>query len=231
MPDDILALWPLAPASETGWLAALAQDDGLTGCEAPGRPDAAWVLGGMYERGATAGDSVNDSQSRDEHPGPGWERLRWAELAARIGDPVVPQGLYPCFRCFPSTKGAGIRPGSIEWPAEGSLDRPTWDQLIRFLTKHSPQEADTPCLAYYNPLIVQDFENRHVRSGRLGDAQALFDNPDILYTPSNLWAADRSWVLYTDYDLWGTKVCGPRPLIAALLADSEIEAVRLPWAG
>ncbi|MCX4546598.1 hypothetical protein [Streptomyces sp. NBC_01565] len=229
MPDDILALWPLAPASETDWLAGIAQDDGLTGYEAPGRPDAAWVLGGMYERGGTAGDSVNTSQSRDEHPGPGWERLRWAELAARIGDPIVPQGLYPCFRCFPSAKGAGIRPGSIEWPAEGSLDRPTWDQLIRFLTVHSAQGADTPCLAYYNPLITQDFENRHVRSGRLGDAHALFDNPDILYTPSNLWAADRSWVVFTDYDLWGTKVCGARPLVEALLADTELEAVRLPW--
>ncbi|MFB7168995.1 hypothetical protein [Streptomyces sp. NPDC056242] len=41
MPDDLLALWPLAPASETDWLAELAQDDGLTGYEAPRRPDAA----------------------------------------------------------------------------------------------------------------------------------------------------------------------------------------------
>ncbi|MFF1401421.1 hypothetical protein ACFVZD_48100 [Streptomyces sp. NPDC058287] len=229
MPDDILALWPLAPACETDWLAELAQDDGLTGYEAPRRPDAAWVLGGMYERGKTADDSINDTQSRDEHPGPGWERLRWAQLAARIGDPVVPQGLYPGFRCFPSAKEAGVQRGSVEWPAEGSLDRPTWDQLIQFLTAHSLQGADTACLAYYNPIIARDFETGHVRSGRLGDARALFDNPDVLYTPSNLWAADRSWVVCTDYDLWGTKVCGPRPLVEALLADLTIEAIRLPW--
>ncbi|MFE0173212.1 hypothetical protein ACFWZ2_12900 [Streptomyces sp. NPDC059002] len=229
MPDDILALWPLAPASETDWLADLTQGDGLTGFVAPARPDAAWVLGGMYERGPAAGDSVNDGQGRDEHPGPGWERLRWSELAARIGDPVVPQGMYPCFRCFPSSEEAGIPRDSIEWPAEGSLDRPTWDQLIRFLAAHSAQGADTPCLAYYNPILTQDFEKKHVRSGRLGDAHSLFDDPDILYTPSNLWATDRSWVVCTDYDLWGTKVCGPRPLIEALLTDLEIEAVRLPW--
>ncbi|MFE2825137.1 hypothetical protein [Streptomyces sp. NPDC059271] len=229
MSDDVLALWPLAPASETGWLAELAQGDGLTGYEVPGRPDAAWVLGGMYERGTSARDSVNDSRSRSEHPGPGWERLRWAQLADRVGDPVVPRGLYPCFRCFPSMKGADIRPDSMEWPAEGSLDRPTWDQLIRLLTEHSVQGADTACLAYYNPLVVQDFEKGHVRRGRLGDAPSLFDNPDVLYTPSNLWATDRSWVVCTDYDLWGTKVCGSRPLIEALLGDSEIEAIRLPW--
>ncbi|MCD0484805.1 hypothetical protein LO771_21010 [Streptacidiphilus sp. ASG 303] len=229
MPDDILTRWPLVPASETDWLAGIADDDGLTGYEAPGRPDAAWVLGGMYERGGTAGESVNHAQGRSEHPGPGWERLRWAELAARTGDPVVPQGLYPCYRCFPSSKAADIRPGSIEWPAEGSLDRPTWDQLMRFLAAHSPQGADTPCLAYYNPIIALDFEKGQVRSGRLGDTQSLFDNPDILCTPSNLWPADRSWVICTDYDLWGTKVCGSHLLIEALLADPEIEAVRLPW--
>lgn len=229
MPDDVLALWPRASASETDWLAGLTQDDGVTGYEAPGLPDAAWVLGGMYERGGSAGESVNTSQSRSEHPGPGWERLRWAELAARIGDPVVPQDSYPCFRSFPSAKEAGMCSGTIEWPAEGSLDRPTWDALVRFLTAHSTDGADTACLAYYNPIIAGDFEIGHVRSGRLGNARALFDNPDILYTPSNLWAADRSWVVCTDYDLWGTKVCGTRPLVETLLADPDIEAVRLPW--
>ncbi|MFD6491749.1 hypothetical protein ACFV99_32840 [Streptomyces sp. NPDC059944] len=229
MPDDILARWPLAPASETDWLTELTRDDGLTGYEAPGRPDAAWVLGAMYERGSFASNSVNDSQSRDEHPGLGWERLRWTDLADRIGDPIVPQGLYPCFRCFPSTNTADIGPGTIEWPAEGSLDRPTWDQLIRFLTAHSLDGADTACLAYYSPLITGDFEKGHVRSGRLGDARPLFDNPDILQTPSNLWVTDRSWVICTDYDLWGTKVCGPHSLVEALLGDLEIEAIRLPW--
>ncbi|WP_237296581.1 hypothetical protein [Streptomyces sp. 3211] len=71
----------------------------------------------------------------------------------------------------------------------------------------------------------------HVRAGRLTDAKALYDHPEEeFWTPSNLWAHDRSWVLCTDYDLWATKVAGPAPLVEALLNDSEIEAVRLPWA-
>ncbi|WP_030294921.1 hypothetical protein [Streptomyces katrae] len=44
------------------------------------------------------------------------------------------------------------------------------------------------------------------------------------------WAHDRSWVLCTDHDMWATKLAGPAPLVEALLADPEIEAVRLPWA-
>ncbi|MEV7558449.1 hypothetical protein [Streptomyces sp. NPDC089795] len=58
--------------------------------------------------------------------------------------------------------------------------------MIRFLTEHSPQGAGTPCLTYYNPIIVQNFEIGHVRSGRLRGTQVLFGNPEILYTPSNL---------------------------------------------
>jgi hypothetical protein len=37
-------------------------------------------------------------------------------------------------------------------------------------------------------------------------------------------------MICTGYDLWATKVAGPGPLVDALLADIEIEAVRLPWA-
>ncbi|MER6350137.1 hypothetical protein ACWC10_04975 [Streptomyces sp. NPDC001595] len=66
--------------------------------------------------------------------------------------------------------------------------------------------------------------------GRLGDAGLLYDDPDVAISPSNLRAEDRSWVLCTDYGLWATKVAGPPTLVEAPLRDSEIEAVRLPWA-
>lgn len=70
-----------------------------------------------------------------------------------------------------------------------------------------------------------------LRAGRLADAKALYDHPnEEWWSPSNLWAHDRSWVLCTDYDLWATKLAGPAPLVEALLDDPEIEAVRLPWA-
>ncbi|MGV9340671.1 hypothetical protein [Streptomyces sp. NPDC003688] len=65
---------------------------------------------------------------------------------------------------------------------------------------------------------------------RIGDTEILYDHSEEDFSPSNLWADDHSWVLCTDYDLWATKVAGPPALIDALLNDSEIEAVRLPWA-
>ncbi|MFJ4777670.1 hypothetical protein [Streptomyces sp. NPDC088762] len=256
------ALWPVVPSSETDWLTELC-GDGTTGFEPPRRPDAAWVLNAMYEHtggivgishhearqaalaaGALRPDRLGDIDlelgtatggglGRAEHPGPQYRRLRWAELSARCGDPMVPEGKYPSLHCFPSAKSADSRPIGIRPPTEGSLDRPTWDRLVDLLIAHGSSGPDTRCLAYYNPLMLRDvdFDNLHVRAGRLGDAHALYENPEADFSPSNLWAEDRSWIVYTDYDLWATKVAGPEHLVEALLRDPVIEAVRLPWTG
>nr|WSW57576.1 hypothetical protein OG513_02770 [Streptomyces sp. NBC_00998] len=259
--NPLSGLWPLVPSDATDWLLELC-GDGVTGFMPPAMPDSAWVLNAMYEheqgpaevsyheyRQARLADgsirpvgfagidlevgvATGGGLGRAEHPGRGWRRLRWAELAHRTGDPVVPDGLLPSYRCFPSAKRKGSWPLGIVPPTEGSLDRDTWNRLIAVLTEHGPAGPDTSCLAYYNPLMLAavDFDDLRVQAGRLGDAGILYDNPQAGFSPSNLWAQDRSWVLCTDYDLWATKVAGPPALIEALLNDPEIEAVRLPWA-
>ncbi|MFI8279598.1 hypothetical protein ACIGBH_32815 [Streptomyces sp. NPDC085929] len=259
--NPLSGLWPLVPSDATDWLLELC-GDGVTGFMPPAMPDSAWVLNAMYEheqgpaevsyheyRQARLADgsiqpvgfagidlevgvATGGGLGRAEHPGRGWRRLRWAELARRTGDPVVPDGLLPSHRCFPSAQREGSWPLGIVPPTEGSLDRDTWNRLIAVLTEHGPAGPDTSCLAYYNPLMLAavDFDDLRVQAGRLGDAGILYDNPEAGFSPSNLWAQDRSWVLCTDYDLWATKVAGPPALIEALLNDPEIEAVRLPWA-
>ncbi|MFW6639308.1 hypothetical protein ACOALZ_04630 [Nocardiopsis algeriensis] len=178
------------------------------------------------------GTVIGGGLGRAEHPGPGWRRLRWEELARRVGDPPVPEGLLPSYRCFPSAKRQGSWPLGIVPPTEGSLDRQSWKRLIEILDQCSPAGADTRCLSYHSPLTLRtaDYGSLHVRAGRLGDAEILYDFPEADFSPSNLWAEDCSWVVCTDYDLWATKVAGPAALIEALLSDTEIEAVRLPWA-
>lgn len=259
---SLSARWPVAPSSATDWLRELAGDgltgfmppsspDAAWALNAMYEHDQAptdisyddvhrtaiadgsvppEIVGGLDMN--TVGSVIGGGRGRAEHPGPGWKRLRWADLAQRSGDPVVPDGLLPCYCCFPSVPVNGSWPISIAPPTEGSMDRETWNYLIGLLRAHSPAGADTRCLAYYSPLMLgaTDFENLHVRAGRLGDAEILYDNPEVDFSPSNLWTEDHSWIICTDYDLWATKVAGPASLIDVLLKDSEIEAVRLPWA-
>ncbi|MFF7994659.1 hypothetical protein ACFZDG_33395 [Kitasatospora xanthocidica] len=261
-PDPLRGRWPLAPSAEADWLTELCEDGstgfmppGLPDAvwvlnamyeHEQGPRDVSYeeyhqarLADGNRERRVLGGVDIDavgvvtgGDLGRAEHPGPGWRRLRWAELAERTGDPVVPEGMLPCYRCLPSARKDGSWPLGIVPPTEGSLDRETWNRLVTVLTAYSPAGPDTRCFAYYNPLMLgtYDFENLHVRAGRLGDAALLYDTDDADFSPSNLWAADRSWVLCTDYDLWATKVAGPPALIEALLADPELEALRLAWA-
>lgn len=89
--------------------------------------------------------------------------------------------------------------------------------------------ADTACVAYFGPAVSGEFDSGVTVAGPLGSAVELYDHPSGVGSPSNLWAADRSWITWSDWDLCGTKVAGPTGLIEALIAAPELEAVRLAW--
>lgn len=194
---------------------------GLTGQAADPSGDVRELLEGAIVTGTALG--------RSGRPGPGWRRLTWRELARGFGEPVVPEGELPGNRCLRQGHPAGSWSAAIQPPAEGCLDRESWHRLAGVLLRHCAEGADTRCLAYYCPLVTGDWDDETVVAGRLGDAAALYDHPAMPSCPSNLWPEDRSWVVYCDWDLWGTKVVGPTALIEALLADPELEALRLPW--
>jgi hypothetical protein len=250
--------WREVGLGAADWLAELRPGGDWTGHDPGARPDAVWILHAMYEwesgptrtthhelrRALLDADLVEPELvgginlddwgvvdtggvlGRSQHPGPGWRRLRWAELAARTGEPVVAGGTRPSFRSLPGAHPDGSWPASIEPPAEGSLDREGWLRLADLLLAWSG--ADMPCFAYVAGGAAPD-QRGHVLAGPLGEAGALYDDDRGSGSPANLWPADRSWVTWSDWDLWGTKVAGPSGLVAAVLADPELEALRLPW--
>lgn len=255
---DIEDAWARVPGDAARWLRELDPGHRHSGFEPPRRPDAAWLLHAMYvwEEGlvTTTHDDVHQSMTaagltaqsdvgdllegaivtgvdlgRSGDPGEGWRRLRWRELARGFGEPVVPDGALPGTRCLRQGHPAGSWSAAVRPPAEGCLDRESWYRLIGVLLRHSPSGAGTRCLAYYCPLVTADWDDDTVLAGRLGDAAALYDHPDLGSCPSNLWPEDRSWVVYCDWDLWGTKIVGPTALVEAVLTDPALEAVRLPW--
>lgn len=217
------------------------------GFEPEGWDDRTWILHAMYEipelpAGYTHDDSYRAELAAGERepsivgdanldeigivrggalgfrpkPKPPWQRLRWTELTERIddiGDRTVP----PSFRWFPYASW----PASIEPPCEGSLDEVSLALLVRYLEVASPPGD---CLAYYTAAGAGLRDEWHVvvrgPVRRLDELVA-----EVGFTPNNVWAVDRSWFVYTDADLWGTRVSGRADLIAALREATHLETI------
>lgn len=234
-----------ADLCELDWL--VAQDsDGFLGYAPLGWPAETWVLHTMWEDPTAADPRTVEERWREEYPGergigvlayesapfnvfppPEWRRLRWRELADRLGEPLTggivdDYPIPPCFRWF------SIRswPESIWNPSEGTIDATAGERLIELLADHSADGFETTCFCFYDILTSPDLMERLVLTGPL---HAVFDaarhsetgNP----TPANIWPADRSWLLWTNYDLWGTRLIGSPEIVAGVEADPELETV------
>jgi hypothetical protein len=81
--------------------------------------------------------------------------------------------------------------------------------------RHSVDGPSIDCVAFYASLPAADFDTLHVWRGPLSAVPELLEERGGPYSssPTNLWPADRSWFIWTDYDLAGTKVSGSKPLV------------------
>jgi len=228
-----------------------------TGYELAGWDASVWILHAMYEHPEIPGGLSHDDVDRMERsaglgeplpqtdvgriieemtegstligspggasafPGEGWERLWWRELAQRLGMDLFRKRRFPCFRTF----AYGSWPASIRPPAEGSLDLEQFETLVESLATFSPDEAATDCVWWFAPLTGDHHSPRIYRAplSEFREVYALAGNGG----PNNVWPVTREWFVWTDYDLWGTRVSGDRGLIDALLADPSLETFEL----
>jgi hypothetical protein len=237
------------------WLRERTDEVNLTGLDVPGWPAETWILNAMYERPDLRADLTRDDVyrlrlTRRDHPevaiddrdvddlfdlwqqdydwrarpGPEWSRVRWTELASRLrltlGHPEVPPA-QPWFAGIPF-------PARLQGPEEGSIDVVSLDGLVRCLAEHENLGLHAPCVALYSPVGANEYDEIVLFEGPLSALSTLVDPSQGRYsTPNNIWAKDRSWFVFTDVDLWATKVSGPESLIDRLRADPDLEA--LDW--
>ena len=62
----------------------------------------------------------------------------------------------------------------------------------------------------------------------LAELPDIYDWPEVCASPSNIWPEDRSWFVYSDWDLSGTRVSGTAKLIDAVVADLKLETINYP---
>jgi hypothetical protein len=170
---------------------------------------------------------VGNLLGRSGHPGPGWSRLRWDELARRLDTNIFADWHLPCYRSFPYRSW----PANIEPPAEGSLDREQLERLLVHLCDHATGGSRQDCRAFYPGWIAaEDPAEDVVYELRLEELMDLYGDAAVPGSPINLWPTDTSWFVLTDWDLWGTKVSGSRELVAAVADDPAIETTSVPSA-
>jgi len=244
------------PSGAMEWLAGRPAQEALTGYEMPGWPASAWVLHAMYENPDLRGLGTHDDVHRrrvefgavapliigdvnmDEiatvsgtplgfvvSPGQPWLRLRWEDYLSRFPDVAAARAFPPSDSWFP----AGSWPLAVEPPPEGSLDEESLAALADVLGARSPDGARTPVLAFFGSLPAGgDFDAIHLWAGPLGEVMSLLEDHGGPYrfSPTNIWPVDRTWFVWTDYDLPATRVSGDPALIAALVSNPHLECIR-----
>ncbi|MFE4973646.1 hypothetical protein ACFRAR_16230 [Kitasatospora sp. NPDC056651] len=195
------------------------------------------VLGGMRPV-LEADGAVLGHEPQDGFPDRCWvlhtarvdgERVRWNDVLARAGKRLEDWLYTPSFRVF---EGLDL-PEGFERPDVGEIDRDSLDRLIEVLARHSPEGRRTEC--YWAQAAIEDLGSPiPARRGRLDEAAAHHEactwpgRTTGTQFPAHWWPLDGSWFVVTDWDLSATEVFGPAALIADLLADDGLDAVRHP---
>ncbi|MFI9603041.1 hypothetical protein ACIHCX_24870 [Streptomyces sp. NPDC052043] len=194
-------------------------------------------LGGVRQL-LERGEAVLGYEPQEEFPDRCWvlhavtvseERVRWGDVLAHVGKRLEDWQHTPSFRVF---EGLDL-PEDLEGPDLGEIDRDSLARLVEVLARHSPDGPRTDC--YWAQAGIED-TGRPIpaRRGRLEEALAHHDacawpaRTVRTQFPAHWWPVEGSWFVLTDWDLSATEVFGPPALIADLLADDGLDAVRHP---
>lgn len=243
--------WEGLAGPELAWLGEGFFGDGfladLLGDQLPdGSSHSTWILHTQFFRPADVAPEPEDDVRLPgfgfgAHAPDGWQRINWAESATAKGVPMQgPAGdngfeIPPayCWSALLNDSGAdyvlmppGVAPQDSFWPTEGSLGKADLEALVSVLAAHT---GSTRMLGRFSP-IANIFEAESMRVFSFDLATML---PSMLatgrqeFSPELWWPEDRAWLLWTDYDLMGTRVFGSKELIDALHASADIET--LDW--
>lgn len=131
------------------------------------------------------------------------------------------------------------RTGRALLPTESSTGwacpRTSEARLLDVLARHSPDGRHTEC--YWAQAAIEDVGS--AVPARRGSLDAALGHHDACARPSRTfgtqfpahwWPVDGDWFVVTNWNLSATEVFGPSALIADLLADDGLDAVRHPSA-
>jgi|HubBroStandDraft_6_1064221.scaffolds.fasta_scaffold06787_2 hypothetical protein len=146
-------------------------------------------------------------------------RVSWRTLSERYGLLFHPEFNPESFRKAFET---GSWPRYLLGPAEGTLDRKTCETLISVL---KPFNKEQTVYFRFSDYLMND--QPHLYSGDLNELTSFLTKPNFGGTPECWWPQDRSWCVYTDWDLTFTLIAGSRELVDGCLAHTMLECIEV----
>lgn len=184
----------------------------------------------------------------DPPSGAGHLSLRWSDIAAHTGAVIHP-GVqwHRLIGSATTSSDGGTVSGDLyaEWngyaPSIGQLDAVQFLLLADILSRYT-STADDVFFGFWEGNGHFNADDGSFFSGispprfQLGGRQqvvvggdlaaVLRGQPDPWPNPNAMWPADRAWYLATEIDFDSTIIAGHESLIAELLAQPELEALR-----
>lgn len=146
-------------------------------------------------------------------------RVPWRTLSERYGLLFHPEFNPESFRkAFEN----GSWPRYLLGPAEGTLDRKTSETLISVF---GPFNQEQTVYFRFSDYLVND--QPHLYTGDLNELTSFLAKPQFGGTPECWWPQDRSWCVYTDWDLTFTLIAGSRELVDGCLAHPLLECIEV----
>ncbi|WP_285104054.1 hypothetical protein [Promicromonospora sp. MEB111] len=205
------------PQAVLAWIPRDVREDGVTcGMDASGWEDDTWILH----------DLTVPIDLADREEGPRLRR-RWRDVT----DEDLPA--LSKARGWPPNAAYLVR--NLRWPdievEEGVLGGESLTALLDIVGDFSG--PGLACFAYYGMVPANEYERLTVLEGTLSAIGGLTRNEDLFrgLSPSNWWPSDRSWFVWTDYDLTATRVSGSRTLIEAVRSHPLLETLDWQWPG
>ena len=235
------------------WLGDNVVRDPETAVLPPGCEDSVWILHNQY----VCPPDVNPGPLADEEnpnpnpypvaPPPGFVRVKWKKVAEIKGVPL--RGAFwdglevpPCFRweaLLSWSEASLVLPGAeyVYQPVDATIGQVELEALLPLLRAGTTTDRMEAMFAVADPfedstlgrvLDVDSMVHRRVFSFKLGELLPTMLQPGLPdVTPEFWWPEDRTWVVWTDWDLLGSKVFGSKELIEELRRHPDLET--LDW--
>ena len=214
--------WQRADPDALTWLHSIGNDLDDAGIGVGPMPDKVFVLHPLSERVdglpmddgreffvLEGGDGPLPSVQDPDATEPPERIVRWHEYASRRNIPMfVPPGYASLRDALPGV----WEDDYVSPPGEGAIyDSMTQQALFDILLRHT-DTREAAGTAYFFSFWVGDpmseQQQPNVLHGPLASWPALYDLPNYVMPPQNLWPDDHSCVMGTHTDSWATEISG-----------------------